>query len=137
MIKTLKFLHYFIGVGAFLGGIAAVLNPEEPLGMSAEAMINGPFKTFLIPGLFLFLFLGIGNILAGWFIRKKLKIQGYISGMFATGLVFWILIQCYILQDINILHVIYFFLGTVQGILSLILLIKDKPFPFQKFKKNL
>ena len=137
MMKTSKFLHYFIGVGAFFGGIAPILNPEEPLGMSAEALINGPFKSFLIPGLFLFVFLGIGNILAGWLIRKKLKIQGYISGMFATGLVFWILIQCYVLNDVNILHVIYFFLGAAQGILSIALLIRDKPFPFQKLKKDI
>jgi|SRR5665647_1308218 len=136
-MNALKFLHYFIGVGAVFGGVAAILNPEGPMGMSTEVLVNGPFKTFLIPGLFLFLFLGIGNILAGWFTRKELKLQGYISGMLATGLVFWILIQCYILQDVNILHVIYFFLGAFQGILSLILLIRDKPFPFQNFKKSL
>jgi len=136
-MKALKILHYFIGVGAVFGGLAAVLNPEGPMGISPEVLVNGPFKTFLIPGLFLLLFLGVGNILAGWFTRKKLKAQGYISGMLASGLVFWILIQCYIMQDINILHVIYFFLGAVQGILSLILLVRDRPFPFQNFKKSL
>ncbi len=135
-MKALKILHYFIGIGAVFGGMAAIISPNGPVGMSTEVLVNGPFKTFLIPGIFLLLFLGIGNILAGWFMRKNWKAQGYISGMLATGLVLWIIIQCYILQDINILHVIYFFLGAVQGILSIILLIWDKPFPFQKTNRG-
>ena len=135
ILKPLRILHYIIGVGAVCGGMAGVLNPYGFGKLTTEVLINGPFKTFLIPGLFLLLFLGIGNIFAGWVIRKKLKIQGYISGFFASGLVLWIVIQCYVMQNINFLHVLFFALGGVQGILSIALLARDKPFPFQKRNK--
>ena len=87
-------------------------------------------RGFTIPGIFLFFVIGLGNIIAGLLMPKKFKYQGYISGAFSTILVFWILIQCFILQSIAILHVIYFFIGCIQGLLSINHLYHKRNIPF-------
>lgn len=131
----LRFIHFFVGLGAVFGGLGAILNPNGLMGITTEVLKVGPFKTFMIPGIFLFLIIGLGNIIAGILISKDLKYQGYISGAFSTILVFWILIQCFILQSIAILHVIYFFIGCTQGLISINHLYQKRNFPFHLRKK--
>lgn len=131
----LRFIHFFVGIGAVFGGLGAILNPNGFMGISTEILKVGAFKTFIIPGIFLFLVIGLGNIIAGLLMPKNFKYQGYISGDFSTILVFWILIQCFILQSIAILHVIYFFIGCIQGILSINHLYQKRNFPFHLRKE--
>ena len=33
-------LHGFVGIGALAGGLAAITNPNEPLGVTVEALKN-------------------------------------------------------------------------------------------------
>lgn len=40
-------LHMYVGLGALLGGISAVLNPEKPLGISTDMHANSPFTNNL------------------------------------------------------------------------------------------
>lgn len=131
-VKLQKGLHYFVGIGVVFGGLGAVLNPINPMGISAEALKKGPFDSFLLPGLFLLLVLGLGNLFAGWTLRYRSKVRGYISGTLGAVMVFWILIQCYILQAINPLHVIFFAIGLTQGVLALKTLKRDGAYPFTK-----
>ena len=60
--RFLFFSHVFVGIGAIGGGLAAILNPQEPLGVSAELLKNSPFPNYLIPGVILFTIIGLGNI---------------------------------------------------------------------------
>ncbi|MCL2833340.1 MAG: hypothetical protein FWD78_09250 [Treponema sp.] len=119
-------LHIFIGAGALAGGMAAILNPFNPMGLdAAQALKSAPFKTFLVPGIFLFSFLGLGNLFAALAFFKNWKLKPWISGFFAAALVIWIAVQCFMLQGIAVLHVIFFLLGCVQGILALFMLVRD------------
>ena len=34
----LSVIHAFVGIGAIAGGLAAILNPEEPLGISVASL---------------------------------------------------------------------------------------------------
>ncbi len=133
--KFLKVIHLFVGIGAVFGGLGAILNPYGFMGITTEMLRIGPFETFLIPGIFLFLVIGIGNIIAGLLVQKHFKYQGFISGLFGTILVSWIIIQCYFLQDIGVLHVIYFLIGCIQGLLSIYNLYCEKIFPFHLIEK--
>ncbi|HHY12977.1 MAG TPA: hypothetical protein GX529_10160 [Firmicutes bacterium] len=112
-------IHIFVGVGALFGGMAGILSPSgSAVGITAsEALKNGPFIDFLIPGIFLFVVLGLGNIIA--FITAKNKYQPYISGCFGIILCLWIVIQCYMLYTINVLHIIFFIIGIIQIFLSI------------------
>ncbi len=122
-------LHIFIGIGALAGGFAAVSNPESPMGISPEMLKNGPFDDFLIPGLFLMVVLGLGNLIATAFTLKQHRWWPYISGGMGDILVLWIVIQCFILFTIAGLHIIFFILGAIQSLLAIGVIYQKKLFP--------
>jgi len=128
--KRMAVLHIFIGVGAIFGGMAAVLNPAAPMGISADVLQGSPFSSFFIPGIILLGFFGLGNLLAGAIVWRKSKITGYLGGFFGAGMMIWIAVQCYILWAVTVLHVIYFLLGAVQALWGLKELKGNQQFPF-------
>lgn len=129
LFKLLFWLHLFVGIGALFGGMGAILNPQEPMGMSVELLENSPFSSYLIPGLTLFVLIGLGNIIAAFLIRSNHKFQIYISSLLGVILVSWILIQVSILGTFNFLHGFYLFLGLIN--------ISSNIFLFKKvFQKN-
>lgn len=135
-------LHLFVGIGALAGGMAAITNPQDPLGIPVSTLKNSPFRDYLIPGIILFTVIGLGNIFSAVMFHFKLKFQGYISSVFSWALVIWIVVQCIMLLNINILHVIYFVIGLVQAALSASILFERRLFPanivlhfYDQFKK--
>jgi hypothetical protein len=122
-------LHLFVGIGAIAGGLAAITNPYEPLGMPVDPLKNSPFSNYLIPGIILFTVIGLGNIFSALIFRFKLKIQGYISSVFSFALVIWIIVQCIILNSIVFLHVLFMVIGVIQAILSISILFYKRLFP--------
>lgn len=113
-------IHLFVGIGALAGGIMAFYSVEHDiLNLSADTMLQrGPFESFLIPGLFLFFIIGVGNLLAAWQVYTKSNHLRVISGCLGLILCMWILVQCYVLNGINALHVIYFLIGCLQIFLA-------------------
>jgi hypothetical protein len=120
-INGLQIIHIIVGIGALFGGMAAILSPSgSAVGISAsEALKNGPFTDFLIPGLFLFVIIGLGNIGVLITAKYKNRYQAYISGCLGVILCLWIIIQCYMLFMINALHIIFFIIGALQIFLSI------------------
>lgn len=140
--RILPAIHAFVGVGAIAGGLGAILNPNEPMGMSTQYLKNSPFDNFFIPGLILFTVIGLGNILSAILFRYKLKYQGYISSIFSWALIIWIVVQCIMLWAIGILHILYFIIGLIEALLSFLILLEQRLFPanivlliYNKFKK--
>ena len=133
--RTLVIIHLFVGIGALAGGLAAIINPISPMGIPADSLRNSPFSDFLIPGVILFGFIGMGNIFGAFAFRFKLRLQGYISAALGGGLAIWIIVQCIMLWAVVPLHVIYFIIGLMQGGLALALLSDQNTFPFDLFKK--
>ena len=128
--RGMMLLHILVGVGAWAGGLAAITNPQVPMGLSAvEALKNGPFTDFLIPGIILFSVMGMGNLLAALCIGMNVKVKFYMSGTFACALIIWIVVQCIILETVNFLHILFFMIGVVQGILASIRLFQERLFP--------
>ena len=115
----LAVLHIFVGIGAIAGGLAAILNPEAPMGLAAESIPGLPFDSFLIPGIILFGLIGLGNLVAAVPVFLKRRWVGYSSGAQGCVLMGWILIQCFMLGSIVTLHVIFFCLGAAMGCLAL------------------
>jgi hypothetical protein len=127
--RFLFFLHAFVGIGAIGGGLAAILNPLEPLGVSTELLSNSPFNNYLIPGIILFTIIGIGNIISAVTIHFKSRFQGYISSVFSWALVIWIIVQCIMINTIHFLHIIYFIIGVIEVILSTIIMFEQNLYP--------
>lgn len=133
IIRIETFLHFFVGVGAFFGGLMATLFPENPMGMPSDVLESSPFDNFLVPGLFLMLVLGLINILCG-FVNRKKRGAPYLNGIMGAILVAWIVIQCMILWGVVFLHILFFFIGVIQGSLALAQLYHRDLFPMDFFK---
>ena len=127
--RLLFTLHVFVGVGAVFGGLAAIINPLEPLGMPIESLKNSPFSNYLIPGIILFSVLGIGNIISALVFCFKLRFQGYLSSVFSWALVIWIVVQCIMLSTVAFLHILFFAIGLIEAILSMVILFEQHLFP--------
>src|SRR5690554_6405752 len=98
MDKKVKYalyeLHLFIGIGAMAGGLGAILNPLNPMGLGTEQLRRSPFDDYLIPGIFLFTVIGLGNLAALIWQWRGGSLHGYASGAVGWILVAWIVIQC-------------------------------------------
>jgi len=129
LYRILFGLHLFVGIGAVGGGLAAIINPQEPLGMPLEPLRNSPFSNYLIPGIILFSIIGLGNIFSALMFRFKSKFQGYISSVFSWALVIWIVVQCIMLNDVAFLHVLFFIIGLIEAGLSMAILFEHRLFP--------
>lgn len=121
MKKVLLFLNLLIGMGACGGGVMALLSAHsmetaESFGLSKEMLLNSPFQSFLIPGIFLLVVIGFGNLISSWLLYRK---KDYFAEvMMGLILITWILVQVYMLAAIVFLHVLFFLLGVVQIALS-------------------
>lgn len=120
IIRTiLAVLHIATGMGALAGGLAAILNPEAPMGLAAESIPGFPFDSFLVPGIILFGLIGIGNLAAAVPVFLKRRWLGYSSGVLGCALMGWIVIQCFMLGSVVALHVIFFCIGAAKACLAL------------------
>jgi len=62
----------FLGVGALFGGGALIISPSgELLGMPLSMIKDSPFPNFLMPAIFLFVFLGLSPCLLTLALIKK------------------------------------------------------------------
>lgn len=130
-----SFILCFVGMGALFGGIQAIFDPSGiSYGMSVDLLQTGPFTNFLVPGLFLFFVIGLGHLAAFIYVKRRLKFHIYMSGAVGCMLMAWIVIQCYILQSIHYLHIIFFLIGLFESIIALLMLVKSGLFPFSLCK---
>ena len=127
--RLLFILHVFVGIGAMAGGLAAIINPYKPLGMPVESLKNSPFSNYLIPGIILFAIIGLGNVFSALMLHFKSRFQGYISSVFSWALVIWIVVQCIMLNGVVFLHVLFFCIGLIEAVLSMIILFEQRLFP--------
>ena len=123
-------LHLFVGLGALAGGTAAIMTPSNPLGMPAEALQYSPFQSFLIPGIILFTFIGLFNLISGILVIIRKRFNEYLPGLTGIIMALWLIVQCLILRDIHYLHITFFIIAIIQGSLSIYLLYNRNLFPF-------
>ncbi len=128
---SLAIIHLVVGIGALFGGALAVIDPYGTLfGMPVEVLKKGPFTSFLVPGLFLFSTIGLGHLFSYAAVRRKLRLHPYISGGAGCVLMAWIVIQCYIMESVHFLHVIFFAAGLAESLAALFILAGLELFPF-------
>lgn len=127
--RLLFVLHAFVGIGAMAGGFAAIINPYKPLGMPVDPLKNSPFSNYFIPGIILFAIIGLGNVFSALMLHFRSRFQGYISSVFTWALIIWIVVQCIMLNDVVFLHVLFFCIGLIGAILSIIILFEQHLFP--------
>lgn len=130
--RLLFILNILIGIGGMLGGFLALSSDARTtFGIKESMLVNPPFSTFLVPGLFLFLVIGLLNLVIAWLNFKKASTFPYYECLMGIIQCSWIIIQCLMIWSVVPLHLIFFSLGLVQ-LIGGIWLVKNTnaSFPF-------
>ena len=115
----LIFLLIFTGLNACVAGCMFMLRPGgELLGMDTSYLKHSPFDHYFLPGLVLFLVIGIFSLYTGYaVIRNRSYSLGFarLQGVLLCG---WIAIQVTLVREINFLHITMFSVGVATGLIS-------------------
>lgn len=113
----------FNGLSGLFGGYMLINDPTgDSLSMQREWLQKTPFPDFLIPGIILFSFIGIGNLIGMWMTFKKKKERAQFGLIFGIILMVWIISQVAWIGYKDFLQPLYFSTGLVQAISGLVLL---------------
>jgi hypothetical protein len=124
---ALAVLQVATAVSAFAGGLSLAIAPDgDIMGMSTDILEGSPFNDFLVPGLVLLFGVGGSMLLGGIAVWRSWR-WGYAMA-FAAGAVMvgWITVQVFIINEVNILHYVYWTAGTVTMLLALALWRHDR-----------
>lgn len=115
VIAATAILQLFNGLSGLAGGFGLITNPDgQALQMSTEWLQSTPFVNFLIPGIVLFAFNGVGNI-AGFFATlKKHSKAAHIAAFFGLVMMTWIIAQVTWIGYKSFLQPLYFSTGLLQ-----------------------
>lgn len=126
--KLLIFMHILLGIGAVFGGLVFILDPSGGLlKMPLTLLENSPFNNFLIPGIILFVILGIVPLIISYALMTKPDGKGAnrfnlfherhwswaYSLYIGFALIIWITVQCLFLEQMVAIHGVYIFLGLI------------------------
>jgi hypothetical protein len=115
-------LLFITSLNALAAGYSFIVEPSGvDLGMNVGYLKYSPFDTFLMPGLILFIIIGLGCVyVAVVAILKKAYYPLLVlsQGSIITG---WIMVQVLMLRMFHTLHLIIFVIGVVLIITGFIL----------------
>ena len=87
----------FIGVGALFGGFGLMDDAEGSLGLQEEWLAGSPFPDYFIPGLFLFVVVGLGMVALAAAIAVRLRWWPLASLALGAVLAAWLVIETVII----------------------------------------
>jgi len=132
-LLALIVVQVFQAIGALGGGAVLIASPEGGIIKMPLSNLDGsPFKDFLIPGIILFVVLGIGPLAAAWVLIRQPRSAALarvnpfrheywgwtLSGVIGAGLVIWIVVEVLIVPY-NFLQPFYAGVGIVIIALTL------------------
>lgn len=105
------------GGSGLLGGIMLMRDPSgQSLQMDQAMLSTTPFADFLIPGIVLFIFVGLGNIVGFVLTILKRARPGLIGLLFGAILMIWIVVQVVMIGYQSFLQPLYFLTGLLQAV---------------------
>ena len=130
----------FLGLGAVGGGAVLLVSPSGKLvGMPLSMLDTSPFTSFLIPGLLLFIVIGLGPCLLVIALLKKpasrfaeqlnfftdMHWSWTFSIYMAFALIIWIQAEMVFLQAVHWLHTAYMLLAMAILFVALLPKVRD------------
>ena len=108
-------LEILLGIGAVGGGSLFILAPDgHLLGLPLKMLAGTPFHSFLLPGLLLFTFVGIGPIVAAAVTPRQRAIGPLAAMAVGVTLMTWIIVEMVLFAgSASLLWAFYLILGTV------------------------
>ena len=128
ILLFLIIVEFFNGLSGVAGGIGLIADPTAAaLGMELEWLQGTPFNNYLIPGIVLFTFNGLGNLTAAFLSIFKNRYRAYIALFFGVVMLTWIISQVAWIGYKSFLQPLYFSTGLIQAVLGALLLKQEKP----------
>ncbi|MFN8240761.1 MAG: hypothetical protein U0X39_08430 [Bacteroidales bacterium] len=123
---SLGAVQVFIAIGAIPAATLFLIDTSGRLmGTTTEMLADSPFRTYLIPALYLLVINGLGNA-TGAFLSFAKRKQAGLAGFFLGGsMVFWIGFQVAWIGLTSFLQPLFFVTGLVELILSIIIMRKS------------
>jgi hypothetical protein len=125
--NILIILLALLGLGAIFGGGVLIISPSGKLfGMPMSLLENSPFNNFLVPGIILFIVLGIAPVVVAIALIKKpanlfAEPFNFYKDMYwgwtyciyiAFALIIWIQMEMTFLRAVHWSHTLYMFLAV-------------------------
>ena len=109
---TVILLLFLTGVSALVAGYSFITDPTgKGIGISVDYLRYSPFSNFLIPGMVLFVTIGIWSTLSA--VAAIRKIKSYPVMILSEGCILsgWILIQIFLVRFLNGLQIMMLTIG--------------------------
>jgi hypothetical protein len=105
LFKELGILQLFIGIISLIVGFTFVIYPEGIPGFfSNRILMQCPFRSFLIPGLYLLFLIGIGNLLGAFLTFGQDPHSGHLAILLSLILLLFIILSIYWLEYNFFIH---------------------------------
>jgi hypothetical protein len=115
-------IEFFNGLSGLAGGYGLIADPSAAtLGMELSWLEGTPFNDYLIPGIVLLTFNGLGNTIAAILSLRKNKYMNGVAVFFGFGMMIWIASQVLWIGHKSFLQPLYFTTGLAQALLGLIM----------------
>jgi hypothetical protein len=115
-------IQFLVGLGAIVSGAMLVAVPAGSLlRMSPDMLKEAPFDDFLLPGIILFLVIGVGQVVGGVLTLRRHRSAGYLGAVLGIGLMIWIFVQVNMIGGRHILQYSYFMVGVIETGLSFLI----------------
>lgn len=115
-MKTIRFISIilllFVGLNALSGGYLLINDPSgSSLGMTIRQIYPSVFDDFLIPGILLFVFIGVACILTAFFVILEWK--NYADLVILQGMILsvWIIVELFFFDKVYFLQYIFVGIG--------------------------
>jgi len=115
----LAIIQLFIAIVAIPVGLGFIIDTSgQGIGMSTGLLVNSPFNNFLIPGLFLLIVHGLGNLFGTLLSFFKSYYTGQIAILLGYAQILWIVFQVIWIGLNSFLQPLFFVIGIVEVILG-------------------
>ena len=112
-----------VGFSALPSGIFLMIFPDgNKLKMPLSMLDRSPFSSFFLPGLILASVIGIGHLAAAAMTVRRLRFFPQAGAVTGLSLMIWIFVQVSMIGGGHWLQYLYFFLGTAEAALAVLLL---------------
>ncbi len=112
-------LQVVVGLGAIPVGVQLIVDANgSPLGMPHAWIDATPFGSYLVPGIFLLVMNGVGQVAAAVLIVLRRPLAPWLTGALGIGLMIWITVQV-VSMPWSPLQPAMFAAGLVEGLVAL------------------
>lgn len=110
----------FTAIGAIYGGLSFIFTPSgDLLSLSTGLLEDSLFVDYLIPGIFLFIFVGLFHLAALIYLLKKLPRTKEVMFAAAIVLAVWMIVQLFIIGYVFILQIIFLVIAFIEMFLAI------------------